>query len=110
MLSPRLQLRLLALLAWIGAAFLPTLHAAGPNRSGRTRKTLVFGYSHRWMRPDDYLVQPDALLARLDPVARALVDATGLNHAANGAFRPCGEASAFERLAEAHGCTAAACQ
>ena len=87
-----------------------TLHAAGPNRSGRTRKTLVFGYSHRWMRPDDYLVQSAELLARLDPVGRALVDASGLNHAANGAFRPCGEASAFERLAESHGCTAAACQ
>lgn len=86
-----------------------TGHAAGPNLSGRTRKTLMFGYSHRWMRPDDYDQQDEALLARCDDYGRALMDARGLNYRADGRFAPTGERTAIEKLAAAHGCTGAAC-
>lgn len=86
-----------------------TWHAGGANLNGRTRKTLMFGYSHRWMRPDDYDQQNDALLDRCDPVQRCLLDARGLNYRADGSFTPCGDATALAALAAAHGCTAAAC-
>lgn len=40
-------------------------HAVGPNLSNITRKTLFMGYSYRWLRPLDYVVQPPELLAKV---------------------------------------------
>jgi ectoine hydroxylase-related dioxygenase (phytanoyl-CoA dioxygenase family) len=49
-------------------------HSATPNRSNRTAKTLMYGYSYRWMKPEVYLEVPDkALLAKADPVCRQLL-------------------------------------
>lgn len=86
-----------------------TWHAAGDNRSGRARKTAMIGYSHRWMRPDDYDRQEDALLARCSPLQRCLLDASNINYRADCSFAPTGDATLLEQWAAAHGCTAAAC-
>ncbi|MBI3972785.1 MAG: phytanoyl-CoA dioxygenase family protein, partial [Chloroflexi bacterium] len=40
-------------------------HAVGPNLSGITRKTIFMGYSYRWLRPLDYVVQPPELLEKV---------------------------------------------
>ncbi len=49
-------------------------HTATPNRSKRTSKVLMYGYSYRWMKPEVYLEAPDkALLANAGPVARQLL-------------------------------------
>jgi len=49
-------------------------HTATPNRSNRTAKTLMYGYSYRWMKPEVYLEVPDkALLAKADSVCRQLL-------------------------------------
>jgi len=49
-------------------------HTATPNRSNRTSKVLMYGYSYRWMKPEIYLEVPDkALLSKADPVARQLL-------------------------------------
>ncbi len=50
-----------------------TWHSGGRNTSSMLRRTAIYGYSFRWMRPDDWIEQPPALLARLPPVARDLV-------------------------------------
>lgn len=50
-----------------------TWHAAAVNTSPVTRRCAIYGYSYRWMRPDDWVVQDPALLARLDPVGRDLL-------------------------------------
>ena len=36
-------------------------HAVGPNLSSIVRKTIFMGYTYRWLRPLDYVVQPAAL-------------------------------------------------
>lgn len=61
------------LLAGPGDAFLfehRLYHAVGPNLSDITRKTVFMGYSYRWLRPLDYVVQPAALeeKVRHDPI------------------------------------------
>ena len=45
-------------------------HAVGPNRSPVTRKTIFMGYSYRWLRPMDYVIQNADLLAKVqhDPI------------------------------------------
>jgi ectoine hydroxylase-related dioxygenase (phytanoyl-CoA dioxygenase family) len=49
-------------------------HTATPNRSNRTSKVLMYGYSYRWMKPEVYLELPDKeLLAKAGPVARQLL-------------------------------------
>ncbi len=50
-----------------------TRHAAAVNTSPVTRRCAIYGYSYRWMRPHDCVVQDPALLARLDPVGRDLL-------------------------------------
>jgi ectoine hydroxylase len=40
-------------------------HAVGPNLSTITRKTLFMGYSYRWLRPLDFVVQPPEVLDRV---------------------------------------------
>ena len=50
-----------------------TYHAGAANRSGRTRKAVMFGYSYSWMRPTDYKQQSPQLVEKLDPIGRYLV-------------------------------------
>jgi ectoine hydroxylase-related dioxygenase (phytanoyl-CoA dioxygenase family) len=50
-----------------------TFHAVGPNYSDITRKSVFFGYGYRWLRPMDYIAQPETLLARCDPIRRQLL-------------------------------------
>jgi hypothetical protein len=59
-----------------GDAFLfeqRTWHAVGPNLSNITRKSLFMGYGYRWVRAMDYLVPPDDLLPRCNPIQRQLM-------------------------------------
>lgn len=49
-------------------------HSATPNRSDRTAKTLMYGYSYRWMKPEVYLEMLDQrYLRQADPVRRQLL-------------------------------------
>ncbi len=50
-----------------------TWHAAAVNTSAVTRRCAIYGYSYRWMRPDDWVAQDPALIARLDAVGRDLL-------------------------------------
>ncbi len=45
-------------------------HAVGPNLSSIVRKTVFIGYTYRWLRPLDYVVQPPELEAKVldDPI------------------------------------------
>ena len=38
---------------------------SGPNLSAITRKTIFMGYSYRWLRPLDFVVQPPELLEKV---------------------------------------------
>jgi ectoine hydroxylase-related dioxygenase (phytanoyl-CoA dioxygenase family) len=49
-------------------------HTAAPNRSERTSKVIIYGYSYRWMRPEVYLESPDEQqLLQADPITRQLL-------------------------------------
>lgn len=49
-------------------------HTAAPNRSDRTSKVVIYGYSYRWMRPEVYLESPDEQqLLQADPITRQLL-------------------------------------
>jgi ectoine hydroxylase-related dioxygenase (phytanoyl-CoA dioxygenase family) len=49
-------------------------HTAAPNRSDRTSKVVIYGYSYRWMRPEVYLESPDEQqLLQADPLIRQLL-------------------------------------
>ena len=49
-------------------------HTAAPNRSDRTSKVVIYGYSYRWMKPEVYLDVPDqGHLDRAAPIARQLL-------------------------------------
>jgi ectoine hydroxylase-related dioxygenase (phytanoyl-CoA dioxygenase family) len=49
-------------------------HTAAPNRSERTSKVVIYGYSYRWMKPEVYLENPDARqLLNVDPITRQLL-------------------------------------
>nr|MBA3848121.1 phytanoyl-CoA dioxygenase family protein [Planctomycetota bacterium] len=50
-----------------------TWHAAAVNTSAITRRCAIYGYSYRWMRPDDWEAQDPALTQRLDAIGRDLV-------------------------------------
>ncbi len=50
-----------------------TWHAAGANLSGWTRKAVMIGYTYRWLRPADFLIQPNSLVEKLDPIGQQLV-------------------------------------
>lgn len=86
-----------------------TLHAARVNTSSRTRKCVMFGYSYRWMRPDDWLEQPAELLASLDPLGRELLSPMR-NRSADGRFSPCADRAALRQWADLHGVVGAAKQ
>lgn len=49
-------------------------HAVGGNFSDIPRKSLFFGYGHRWLKAMDYVTQPRELLERAgDPIRRQLL-------------------------------------
>ena len=50
-----------------------TWHAAAVNTSSVVRRCVIYGYSYRWIRPDDWTEQSPELLARLSPIARDLL-------------------------------------
>jgi hypothetical protein len=52
-----------------------TWHAAGANLSGRTRKVVMIGFTFRWLRPADFMVQPDSLAAKLCPIGQQFIGA-----------------------------------
>jgi ectoine hydroxylase len=59
-----------------GTAFLfeqRVWHAVGPNYSDVVRKSLFYGYGYRWLRPMDYIVMPDEMLAGCSPIRRQLL-------------------------------------
>ena len=86
-----------------------TYHAGGPNKSGQTRKTLMMGYSHNWMRPDDYDQQSEDLLALCTPIQRSLLEHINPSFDELGRFRPCHHVSPLEAWANEHGYTQASC-
>ena len=49
-------------------------HAASPNHSDITRKFLVYGYSHRWLRPRDNMTV-DHVMGRCSPIRQQLLGA-----------------------------------
>jgi ectoine hydroxylase-related dioxygenase (phytanoyl-CoA dioxygenase family) len=70
-------------------------HTAAPNRSDRTSKVAIYGYSYRWMKPEIYLETPDEQqLLTVDPITRQLL----------GGYRDVDTpAWALERWARRHG-------
>jgi ectoine hydroxylase-related dioxygenase (phytanoyl-CoA dioxygenase family) len=50
-----------------------TWHAVGANLHGQTRKTVMFGYGYRWLKPVDYTTQPPELLEKLNDYGKFLV-------------------------------------
>jgi len=80
-----------------------TWHAGGYNLSSQTRKTLMFGYSYRWMRPDDYINQDEELLSRCDPIQLQLLGGTGGLFAPNGEFRSWGTERPLNDWCKEHG-------
>jgi ectoine hydroxylase-related dioxygenase (phytanoyl-CoA dioxygenase family) len=50
-----------------------TWHAAQVNTSSCIRKCIIYGYSYRWLRPDDWIHQAPELLERADPIGRELL-------------------------------------
>ena len=70
-------------------------HTAAPNRSDRTSKVVIYGYSYRWMKPEIYLESPDEQqLLTVDPITRQLL----------GGYRDVDTpAWALERWAKRHG-------
>lgn len=73
-------------------------HCLAPNLSTHTRKCLYYGYTHRWIRPSDYMHQPPDLLAKCTPIQRQLLGELGTGdtnyegddpaHPANRFWRP----------------------
>lgn len=80
-----------------------TWHAGGFNHSGLARKTLMLGYSYRWMRPDDYLFQKPELLARCTPIQRQLLGDLGGLIARDGTFKPGGDERPLTDWCRQHG-------
>lgn len=49
------------------------LHAVGPNYSAIARKNIYFGYCWRYLRPIDFITQPDSVLSGADRFQRQLL-------------------------------------
>jgi len=86
-----------------------TWHAGSRNRSNQIRKTLMMGYSLRWVRPDDYDVQEEALLNRCNPLERSLLEVRNMHFDEEGRFRPNAVKNALQEWAATHGYQAPAC-
>ncbi len=50
-----------------------TWHAGAVNLTDRTTKAVMFGYAFNWMKPMDYLIQPDDLLDKVDDIGQQLL-------------------------------------
>ncbi|MFN8492983.1 MAG: phytanoyl-CoA dioxygenase family protein [Caldilineaceae bacterium] len=50
-----------------------TWHAVGANLHGLTRKTVMFGYGFRWLKPVDYVTQTSELVEKLSLFGKFLV-------------------------------------
>ena len=84
-----------------------TYHAARVNTSAVTRKCVMFGYSYRWLRPDDWLEQTPELLESLDDIGRELL--SPMRHRdTHGRFSPCADRHALRDWASKHGVRGAA--
>ena len=59
-----------------GDAFLfeqRTYHGIGHNWSGLPRKTIFMGYAYRWVKPMDYIMMPNELVDRCNPIQKQLL-------------------------------------
>lgn len=59
-----------------GDAFLfeqRTFHGIGHNWAGFPRKTIFMGYAYRWVKPMDYIMMPNELVERCNPVQKQLI-------------------------------------
>ncbi|HTL52121.1 MAG TPA: phytanoyl-CoA dioxygenase family protein [Planctomycetota bacterium] len=77
-----------------------TWHAGGANLSGRIRKTVMFGYCYKWLRPMDFMVQPLELIEKVDEIGKQLLD--GLK-APGGKFVPGGINEPLKQWMDQHG-------
>lgn len=77
-----------------------TWHAAGANLSRLTRKTVMIGYTFRWMAPADFVVQPREFLDKLDPIGLQLND--GITDP-QGRFIPGGNSEPLREWCRQHG-------
>lgn len=50
-----------------------TFHAVTVNLSDQTRKVVMFGYGYQWLKPFDYVTQPDWLLEKTDDIGKQLL-------------------------------------
>ena len=50
-----------------------TWHGIGHNWSGKPRTTIFVGYAYRWVKPMDYILMPDELVAKCNPVQKQLL-------------------------------------
>ena len=62
----------------------------------------MFGYSYRWMRPDDYLVQDEDLLARCNPIQSQLLGGAGGLYDREGRFHAFGTERPLDDWCAAH--------
>lgn len=51
-----------------------TWHAGACNLSGKTTKAIMMGYGFSWMKPMDYMVQPQKLIDQCDPIGQQLLN------------------------------------
>lgn len=77
-----------------------TWHAGGGNLSGRIRKAVMFGYGYKWMRPMDFMTQPQALIDKVDDIGKQMLD--GLQ-APGGRFVPGGINDPLKNWLAQHG-------
>jgi len=84
-----------------------TWHAATVNTSSVVRRCVIYGYSYRWIRPDDWTEQSPELLARLDPIGRDLLTPMHWKDA-QGRFDLNGNIPALHAWFERHGAVGAA--
>ena len=50
-----------------------TWHGIGHNWSGKPRKTIFVGYAYRWVKPMDYIMMPEELIAKCNPIQKQLL-------------------------------------
>lgn len=77
-----------------------TYHAGAVNLTGRTTKALMMGYAYNWMKPMDYLVQPEELLEKLDDIGKQLL---GGLRGPEGRFVPGGVTRPLHDWCKEHG-------
>ena len=63
-------------------------HAVAPNRSGRTRKSVILRYGQLWHRPFDHTTHPAALLDQLTARQRRIVGDLGTQSRSKDFYKP----------------------